>query len=299
MAVQAVNKESKQVAIVYRAATSSAVNLAITLTKWLKDKGYKVYTAPEQKKIKGTVLAQRSALAKMKLIISLGGDGTYLRAVRLLDGKRVPILGVNLGSLGFLTPTRADEVITSVEFTLANKMEFNPRSMIQAEYILNGKRKEPLLALNDIVLERGSLSQLITIGIYHGKNLISEIKADGIIVASPTGSTAYNLSAGGPILHPEVSAFVVTPIAPHSLTSRPFIMPDQGKIKLKLAGKLQNKKDKSSKAHLVIDGQKIANLSPGDEIIIQRSQSDHLMVNDPDYNYFQLLRDKLKLGDRA
>lgn len=298
------SKENKQIAIVYRVHTASAVSLAKTLSKWLKEKGYKVFTAPEQKMIQGTFKATSASLAKMRLVIALGGDGTYLRAVRLLEGKRIPILGVNLGSLGFLTPTRADEVITAVEYTLENKMELNPRSMIEVEYVSKGKRHGKHLSLNDIVLERGSLSQLITIEIYHGKNLISEVKADGIIVASPTGSTAYNLSAGGPILHPEVKAFVVTPIAPHSLTSRPFIMPDQGKIRLKLAGKgttkLANKLlGKGQMAHLVVDGQKVANLAPGDEIIIQRAECDHLMVNDPDYNYFHLLRDKLKFGDRA
>jgi NAD+ kinase len=280
--------ENPRVGIVYRLATAPAVNLAKTLAKWLKNQGCEVYTAPEQKVITGTKLANKPTLAKMSFIIVLGGDGTYLRAVRLLEGKQVPLLGVNLGSLGFLTSTRAEEAFTAAEFTLQNKMKISPRALLDVKY----KKNKHVLALNDIVLERGNLSQLINIGIYYNRQLMSEVKADGLIVSTSTGSTAYNLAAGGPILHPDAQCLVITPIAPHSLTSRPVIVPDSGNLSFKMARNMHE-------ASLVVDGQKVASLKESDTIEIRRSKIEHLMITSPEYSYFHLLREKLKFGDRA
>jgi len=294
--------KSRNVAIVYRPDTAPALTLAKALTTWLLERNYKVFTAPEQKPIaKTTFLRNRSQMANMSLVIVLGGDGTYLRAIRLLEGKAIPILGVNLGSLGFLTPTRAEEVFTTVEQALDNKMELRPRSMIQMKLLCKGKKKIELIALNDIVIERGSTSQLINIRIQVDKQLVSEVKADGLIISSPTGSTAYNLSAGGPILHPDVKAFVVTSIAPHALTNRPLIFPDDGHLHFSLVEKTPSKgKTKSSDlANVVVDGVKVCDFSSEDELVISRSTHDHLMVRDPGQNYFHLLREKLKFGDRA
>ncbi len=287
---------NRKIAIVYRSEKPQALSLAKTIGLWLKEHDYSVYTAPGQKKIAGTQLATPASMSRMALVIVLGGDGTYLRAIRILKGLPIPILGVNLGSLGFLTPIRADEALTAVEFTLQNRMSLEPRAILDVELIRKGQRpkakKTQVLALNDIVIERGNLSQIINIGIFHDRHLISEVKADGLIISSPTGSTAYNLAAGGPILHPKVKALVVTPISPHSLTSRPLIMPDDGRLSFRLVGKLHE-------AHLVVDGQKIADLQNDDEVVIQRNQRDHLMVTDKDHDYFRLLREKLKFGDRA
>ncbi len=302
--------EKANVALVYRMETAPAVTLAKALANWLKVRGYKVFTAPEQKLIPGTQSIKTSAgLSKMGLLVVLGGDGTYLRAVRMLKGKPVPILGVNLGSLGFLTPTRADEVFTAVELTLQNKMQMRPRSMLHVTLITKKKKKIEALALNDVVIERGSLSQLINIETKFDGQLVAALKADGMIISSPTGSTAYNLAAGGPILHPDVQALVVTPISPHSLTSRPTIFPDNKTLSFKLVKKLQapaakglrtskeNKLD-DQEAHLVVDGQKLAEISAGDQVLVTRSPHDHYLVKDPSYDYFELLRAKLKFGDR-
>lgn len=292
--------DTKKIALVYRPDTAPALTLSKTLTAWLKERDYEVFTAPEQKLIQGTkALKDKKSLEKMSLIVVLGGDGTYLRAVRLLEGKTVPILGVNLGSLGFLTPFRADELFTAVEDTLKNKMELRPRSMISVQLYRKGKLKQELLALNDIVIERGSLSQLINIEVACEKLVISEVKADGLIISSPTGSTAYNLSAGGPILHPETKAFVVTSIAPHSLTSRPLIFPDDSNLRFRLVGKMHSTPKAKGQAHFVVDGVKVDDLSFSDEIVIHRSSVDHLMVKEPGHNYYHLLREKLKFGDRA
>lgn len=283
------------IAIVYRPDTAPALALAKALSKWLKEKNLKVFTAPEQTLIQGTTsLKSRAELKKMDLIVALGGDGTYLRAIRLLEKKVVPILGVNLGSLGFLTPFKADEVFSAVELALKNKLELRPRAVIDLQLLRKNRTVLHLQALNDVVLERGSFSQLINLSIHAGKEFVSEVKADGIILATPTGSTAYNLSAGGPILHPETSCFVVTPIAPHSLASRPLIFPDNIKIHLKLLSKPQLK----SKAHLVVDGFKVEAITEHDEIIISQASEKHLMVRDPQQTFFHLLREKLKFGDR-
>jgi NAD+ kinase len=281
------------VAIVYRPESSEALKQSHKLTAWLLKKGYQVYTAPNQKTLKGTkALTRKQMLDKLCLVVALGGDGTYLRAVRTLEGRPIPILGVNLGSLGFLTETRAEDLLLAVEKTLNNEMELYPRTMLEVKVKRKGKVIHKGLSLNDVVIERGSLSQLINLAIYSEKFLVSELKADGLIVSTPTGSTAYNLAAGGPILHPQVMAIAVTPIAPHALTSRPMIFPDDKHFAFKLIGRHQ-------KGHFVVDGQKQLDLHPGDEVSIAKSAKDHFVVRAPSSNYFNLLREKLKFGDRA
>lgn len=281
------------IALVYRLETVQAVSLAKKVAEYLQDRDYKVYTAPEQKVIPGTKAAvTKRQMDELKLVIVLGGDGTYLRAVRILGDRSVPILGFNMGSLGFLTAHNADTVFETIDQALNGKMMLCPRSMIHAKILRKGKVRGDYYALNDIVIERGSMSQLINTAIYSEKFLVSEVKADGFIVASPSGSTAYNLAAGGPILHPESSVFVVTPVAPHSLTSRPLIFPDDRELSFALKGKTQ-------KAHFIIDGQKVGEITAYDEVILARSYYDHWMVREENHNYFHLLREKLKFGDRS
>lgn len=286
-------EENSSIALVYRLETAQAVSLAKKVSDYLKDKGFDVYTGPDQKIIPGTKAAKtKKQLDQLKLIIVLGGDGTYLRAVRLLEGRSTPILGFNMGSLGFLTAHAAESVFDVIEKTLAGKMVLRPRSMLFAKILRRGKVRDEFHALNDIVIERGSMSQLINTAIYSEKFLVSEVKADGFIVASPSGSTAYNLAAGGPLLDPESPVFVMTPVAPHSLTSRPLIFPDNKELSFKLDGKTQ-------KAHFIVDGQKMTELTPQDEVIVTKSCYDHMMVREPNHNYFHLLREKLKFGDRS
>ena len=285
-------RNNKKIAIVYRIHSPSAVRLAKKLSVRLKSKRYKIFTAPEQKQIPGTnVLISSNELKEMALVIVLGGDGTYLRAVRLLRGHSVPILGFNMGFLGFLTAHSVDDVFATVDQTLRNKMVLHSRARLQVYVHLKSGKRLNFAALNDVVIERGSYSQLISTALYFDSSLVNHIKADGLIISSPTGSTAYNLAAGGPILHPEVQAFVVTPVAPHSLTSRPLIFPDNKKLVLKLT-------QVDSAAHLIVDGQKVIELSQEDEVHISRTATDHLMIRKPEHNFFKLLKDKLKFGDR-
>ncbi len=283
-------KSNKKIALVYRIHSPEAVRMAKKVAEKLKSKRYDVFTAPEQKAIAGTkTVVSSNELKDMSLIIVLGGDGTYLRAVRLLRGHPVPILGFNMGSLGFLTSHPVSEVFKVIDETLKNNMVTEQRSRLHTSVHLKSGKKVTFDALNDIVIERGSFSQLISTSVYFNKAYVNDIKADGIIISTPTGSTAYNLAAGGPILHPEVQALVVTSVAPHSLSSRPLIFPDHHKLTLKV---------QTSSAHLIIDGQKVLDLSPDDEVTISRCEKDHLMIRKPKFNFFNLLKEKLKFGDR-
>jgi NAD+ kinase len=290
---QLVLEENCSIALVYRPETEAAVSLAKKVAEYLKQRGFQVFTAPDQKTVPGTKAAKtKKHMDDIKLVIVLGGDGTYLRAVRLLEGRSVPILGFNMGSLGFLTAHNADTAFDTIDKALGGKMILRPRSMLVAKVLRKGKVRGEYHALNDIVIERGSLSQLINTAIYSEKFLVSQVKADGFIVASPSGSTAYNLAAGGPILDPESPVFVMTPVAPHSLTSRPLIFPDNKNLSFRLEGKTQ-------KAHFIVDGQKMTEITAEDEVTICRSCYDHWMVREANHNYFHLLREKLKFGDRS
>jgi NAD+ kinase len=276
----------KNVAIVYRRGTPHALKLAAELTLWLKDRKLKVFSHPEQK-IAGTTKLKNPAM--LQLVIVLGGDGTYLEAVRMLNGERVPVLGVNMGGLGFLTVTRRQDLFEVVELALEGKLELKARSMISVQVRSGAQLRAEFAALNGLVIERGPLSHLIHISITVDRLPITTIKADGLIIATPTGSTAYNLAAGGPILHPEVDALVVTPICPHSLTSRPFIFPDKRKIQFA----------SNNRAVITVDGIKKAKIGPNDEVWVERHTCDHLFLRKPGHNFFSLLKEKLKFGERA
>ncbi|HRO66534.1 MAG TPA: NAD(+)/NADH kinase [Pseudobdellovibrionaceae bacterium] len=290
----AAKTKTKTVAIVYRLQTEKAVFAATELAQWLTSEGHKALTAPSQKALKGAPLMKSAkGFDDVDLVVVLGGDGTYLRAVRLLEGRQVPLLGFNMGSLGFLTVHPASNAPEITKKTLAGKMELRSRAMIHASVRRKGKTRGEFHALNDMVLERGSSSHLLNAAIFLGAHKVSEVKADAFIVSSPTGSTAYNLAAGGPILDPSVRALTVTPVAPHALTTRPLIVPDDVEIVFRLVS------GRDQKAHFVVDGQKELELESEDEIVLKRSSFDHLVVREPGFNSYTLLKEKLKFGDRA
>lgn len=280
------------IVIVYRHESAPATKAAGELAAWLIKKGLKIFSHPQQK-ISGAISKIKTTqMRDVDLVIVLGGDGTYLQAVRMLAGEKAPILGINMGSLGFLTENRKEDLYSVVSMTLENKMEKRPRAMIEIKVIRDGEQLLGAKALNDVVIERGPFSQLINIAIHSENHLVGEVKADGLLVATPTGSTAYNLAAGGPILHPYVHSFVVTPICPHSLTHRPIIFPDDQALTFRLLNKKQ-------RAYLTIDGQNGGDLRAGDEVIVTRAECDHYILRKPSQNYFDLLREKLKFGERS
>lgn len=280
----------KNVVIVYRPDSAAALKLSSDVALWLQKKNLNVFSHPDQK-LSALPKVKKSQIKKMDLAVVLGGDGTYLQAVRLLGTHNAPILGANMGSLGFLTDIRKDDIFLALDLTLKNQMELKPRAMIDVKVRRDEKIIDESRALNDVVIERGPFSHLINLAIYSQNHLVNEIKADGLVISTPTGSTAYNLAAGGPILHPEVHSVVVTPICPHSLTHRPILFPDQQTLTFKLLNKKQ-------KAFLAVDGRNFCDLKANDEVIITRSKCDRYMLKKPSVNYFDLLREKLKFGER-
>ncbi|CAN5453891.1 NAD(+)/NADH kinase [soil metagenome] len=283
--------DNRVVAILYRPQTPLAVEKATDLAKWLTEQGSEVLAAPGQTLGAGTKRVSSKDLDRLDLVVVLGGDGTYLGAVRMLGQREVPVLGVNMGSLGFLTQTRVEDLFNTVIATLANKMDLRPRSMLSIEVRRKGKLRGEYLALNDAVLERGSITHLINIEIHSENHEVGEVKADALIIATPTGSTAYNLAAGGPILHPETRSIVVTPVCPHALTSRPLIFPDDQRLKFHVT-------QKGKSAILIVDGLNCGEMTHEDEILVTRSKIDHITVQKTSHNFFQLLREKLKFGQR-
>jgi NAD+ kinase len=263
------------------------------LVHWLTENGIKSYSHPKRPiYIQSKKVPNARSLENIQLVIVLGGDGTYLEAVRFLKGKSIPILGVNMGSLGFLTETPVTQLFETIEKTLAGKMEMRPRTMLSLSVQKNDKIIYDGAALNDVVIERASRSHLIYLKIFCEKEFVSDVKADGVIIASPTGSTAYNLAAGGPILHPEVEATAVTPICPHSLTNRPLIFPSKYKLRFELHPGEQT-------ASLNADGLSICELDEQCKVVIKQSKHTHFVLKTPDHNYFQLLTKKLQFGLRA
>lgn len=285
-------KKIKNVAIVYRARTPEAFQMAKELTTWLKGHKLNVFGHPEQKPLPGAKkISSPKQLDELDLVVVLGGDGTYLFAASLLDGRPAPMLGVNMGSLGFLTETRKEDLYKAMELALKNKLQESPRTLLEVDVIKKGKRIGHYRALNDVVIERGNYSRLINLAIFSDDQLVSELKADGLIIATPTGSTAYNMAASGPIMHPTTRAVVLTPICPHSLTNRPIILPDEHEIRLRINQEAQ-------KGYFMIDGQKHEMVGPNDEVLIRKSKVQHLLLRTPSTSYFDLLKTKLQFGQR-
>jgi len=282
-----------KIALVYRPDTKKALDASKQLVQWLLKNHYQPLTAPTQKAISGAPLMKSNKdFDSVELMIILGGDGTYLRGIRLLEGRPIPILGVNLGSLGFLTPLRLDNLYRTLPQILKGKgSELLPRSQM---LITLSQPKKPLQkwqALNDVVIERGSSSHLIDLKIGMDQQSVSSIKADGLVVATPTGSTAYNLAAGGPIVHPESNCFIATSVAPHSLTNRPLIFPDTKELHIQIQGLCET-------AHMVIDGQMCGKLTSTSLLKVSKHSQPHWMVLPTGHNFYELMRDKLSFGER-
>lgn len=291
---RAVKKVSKykNIGIVYRPKKAEALQVAQEVTDWLHERNYTVHAWGPYVRLKGVKkIRTKKDIAAIDMFVVIGGDGTYLKAVRLVNGFEIPVLGINLGNLGFLTECRATDVYKTLERALAGQLRTQSRTMIEVTIKKKGKEPATFLALNDIVIERGPISRLISLAIYSEDHLVSELKADGLIVCTPTGSTAYNLASSGPIVHPEVHALVITPICPHSLTNRPITLPDDKAVTIKVNQSTQ-------KAVFMVDGLKVADVRDADEVIIKKAPFPHIRLVTPTSSYFDVLRTKLKFGQR-
>jgi NAD+ kinase len=233
---------------------------------------------------------------EVDLIVVMGGDGTLLSmATRTAQsGRDVPVLGVNFGSLGFLTETRIDELYTVLESVLNGTATFDDRAMLAADAYRAREHFDSRIVLNDVVFTKAALSRIIELSISVSSGLVTKVKADGLIIASATGSTAYNLAAGGPIIHPRADAIVLTPIAPHTLTNRPIIVPGSEVIEVRPL--LQGNHDE---IFVTYDGQAGYPLQEGDVVRVRTSERTLRLVKAPARSYFELLREKLKWGERG
>jgi NAD+ kinase len=224
----------------------------------------------------------------------LGGDGTLLAmAARIAQAKRdVPIVGVNFGSLGFLTEIRIDEMMPTFAQVLDGTALYDKRTMLEVDTFRDGKPIDSRVVLNDVVFTKGALSRMIELSVSVSGGFVTRVKADGLIVASATGSTAYNLAAGGPIVHPGVDAFVLTPIAPHTLTNRPVVIAGDSVVEVRAHV------DGRDDVYVTYDGQSGNQLLEGDVIRVRRASQTLRLVKAPSRSYFELLREKLKWGER-
>ena len=225
-----------------------------------------------------------------ELLVVIGGDGTLLAAARLLGGRPVPILAINHGGLGFLTEVMLPELYPELEKVLAGEYATDRRLMLDARLLRGSDVVAAQRALNDVVLNKGTLARIVELEIHVNDQHVSTFRADGLIIATPTGSTAYNLSAGGPIVHPDMSAMLVTPICSHTLTNRPLVLPGRARVTVRL------KSASDEGVYMTVDGQIGVQMEAGDRLEVRPSSEEVLLVAPEGKNYFDVLQDKLKWG---
>jgi NAD+ kinase len=235
------------------------------------------------------VLEATELAATVDLIVVLGGDGTMISTARLLDNHSVPVVGINFGSLGYLTEVRVEEMTTALDAILAGNYRIDRRVMLSAELWRGDEKLLRNRVLNDVVVSKSALARIIEIETRLDSQLVNVFRADGLIVSTPTGSTAYNLSAGGPIIYPSMNAVVITPICPHTLSNRPLVVPDTAEIEIVL-------KTPQEEVALTLDGQVGLPLEVGDRVRIVKSRTSFNLVQPLNRNYFEVLRGKLKWG---
>lgn len=263
------------------------------LVEWLRGRG----VAARLDEVAAQYLGVDSGLAReevpegTQLVIVLGGDGTLLSAARAVAGREIPIFPVNLGGLGFLTAITLDQLYPELERALKGEQRVVPRRMLRGELIRGGTLVKSHEALNDIVIAKTEIARMIELEVFVDAQYVSLFKADGLIVATPTGSTAYSLSAGGPIVFPTVAALGITPVCPHMLTNRPVLVPNTSVIKITC-------RTGNHLAFLTVDGQVGEPLLENDQVICRSSENCVHLVRPPKMFFFDVLREKLKWGER-
>jgi len=264
------------------------------LTKQLADAGLTIVGDRESAAYApATDVCERSDLGhcKPEFVIVLGGDGTLLAAARAVAQLEIPILAVNLGSLGFLTEVRVEELETAVKAAIEGRCIRDARAMIACDLVREGQNVGSFFALNDVVVTKSAIARLLEVEVRVDKEFVADYKADGVIISTPTGSTAYSLAAGGPVLVPSVDAFIVTPVSPHALTHRPLVVRDSSTIALSMKGS-------ADQVMLTIDGQTPVEALAGDQIVCRRSAKHVQLLRLPGRTFFEVLRTKLKWGER-
>ena len=287
-----------RIGIVVKPGLTAARDTLVELEQWLRDRGVEAVWSLDAAALFGPgsrPTADRATLPKqVDLVLSLGGDGTLLSSAKAIaeSGRDVPILAVNFGSLGFLTEITRPEVFESIDRVLNNRATHDQRMMLRATAGRDGAHTT-YMALNDVVFTRTALSRMIELSVSVGDQFVTAVKADGLIVATPTGSTAYNLAAGGPIVHPSMDALVLTPIAPHTLTNRPIVIPTEREVRV-----ISTSTNAGDEVYVTVDGQTGFGLQQDGEVAIAKAERPLRLIRATNRSYFEVLRQKLKWNER-
>ena len=266
----------RNVLIVTKPKQADVARVAAELVQWFRTKNL-------------VASLDQASAAAADLVVVLGGDGTLLAAARLLGDRQVPIVAVNYGGLGFLTEVTLDQMYPALERVLAGEFVTQHRMMMDLHVSRGGERLARYRALNDVVINKGTLSRMIELEACVDGQYVSRFRSDGLIVSTPTGSTAYNISAGGPIIFPTMSAMIVTPICSHTLTNRPIVLPESVTIEITLRSAQED-------VYVTVDGQVGLKLKMDDHLLVGKSDVAVKLVAPADKNYFDVLRGKLKWG---
>jgi len=286
-------KSLQTIGIISRPRRSNLAAVVPRLLKWLEARGIQAVYDEETAASLGDASKGRTrqnVADASQLLLVLGGDGTLLAGAQLAGPREIPVLPINLGSLGFLTSFTLNELYPALEDTLAGRSSFSQRVMLSTELERGGKVIESQRVLNDAVINKGALARMIELELSIDADPVCRYRADGLIVATPTGSTAYSLSAGGPIVHPSVESILITPICPHTLSDRPLVILDSSSIEIRLSGNAES-------MFLTLDGQRGIPLQPTDRVRITRAKELLRLIHPPKKSYFEILRNKLKWGE--
>ncbi len=282
----------KRIAVIAKLTKPEAVKVSQDVIKWLIERGMEVYLDTELGgRLNWSKSYSRTELPGLvELMVVLGGDGTMLYTARLIGEKKIPILGVNLGGLGFLTAITMEEIYPVLERVIRDDFETEERMMLNIEIHRDGGKASKYTVLNDMVI-KGQLARLISLETRINKEYVTTYRADGIIVATPTGSTGYSLSAGGPILYPTIHSIIVAPICPFTLTNRSVVIPDWMTVEILLKADQGN-------VFLTMDGQVDLPLKAGDVVEVKRAEASTYLVKCPGKSYFDILRERLMWGGK-
>jgi NAD+ kinase len=283
----------RNIGIISRPRRSNLSEVVPPLLPWLAERG--IHVAYDQETASSLAdpsegRSREQVAAASDLLLVLGGDGTLLAAARVAAPRGIPILPINMGSLGFLTSFMLEELYPALEDILAGRLTISERVMLHAELQRGDKILDKQTVLNEVVINKGALARMIELELSIDRHFVCRYRADGLIVASPTGSTAYSLSAGGPIVHPSVESFIITPICPHTLSDRPVVVGDTSIIEVKLSAGTES-------VFLTLDGQKGIPLQATDRVRVSRAQQLLKLIQTPNKSYFEILRNKLKWGE--
>ena len=287
----------KRIGVVVKPHQPDALQTLCRLTAWLQERQITLIGGQtlDRERIEHEtgcaveVVADNELAKSADLIVVLGGDGTMIATARMISESEVPVIGVNYGGLGYLAEFRIEELFSALEAILAGDYKLERRLMLAVELRRDEQVVTQNRVLNDVVVNKSALARIIEIEAYLNEQFVNSFRADGLIVATPTGSTAYNLSAGGPVIYPSMNAVVITPICPFTLSTRPIVVPDDSVIEVRLM-------TKNEEVALTLDGQVGFPLQVGDRIVIRKSETTFNLVQPMNRNYFDLLRDKLKWG---